>query len=205
MWLTVGLLAAGVSAAGRGKDTHHDIAAILIRALRPSPGCSAKQTRCHWPGRTAIDYSRRLASAAGLSERKHAPVQRRGVELIKCARPTTDFYYSSRRLPSSSTITPSFWTQLLHHQIKLLPSAIRNFCMLYPVPPKNCLSAPCTRSATLTSTSRPDQTAHRFRRHGVLTSNTTKLAGLYIHKFSFVRPLLGPKAWVYGGDYKKPP
>ncbi|KAF9733563.1 hypothetical protein PMIN01_07906 [Paraphaeosphaeria minitans] len=72
---------------------------------------------------------------------------------------------------------------------------------------------------------RPEQTAHvrsdwlithvlapslpqnfqRFQRHGVLTSNTTKLAGLYIHKFSFVRPLLGPKAWVYGGDYKKPP
>ncbi|PVI02743.1 hypothetical protein DM02DRAFT_653231 [Periconia macrospinosa] len=34
---------------------------------------------------------------------------------------------------------------------------------------------------------------------------TTKLAGTHIHKFSFVRPLLGPKAWVYGGDYKKPP
>lgn len=35
--------------------------------------------------------------------------------------------------------------------------------------------------------------------------NTIKLAGINIHKFSFIRPLLGPKAWVYGGDYKKPP
>jgi hypothetical protein len=36
-------------------------------------------------------------------------------------------------------------------------------------------------------------------------TQTFKLAGLYLHKFSSIRPLLGPKAWVYGGDYKKPP
>ncbi len=56
----------------------------------------------------------------------------------------------------------------------------------------------------------PTLSVSRFHIYRALTLRrlshcTTKLAGLYIHKFSFVRPLLGPKAWVHGGDYKKPP
>ena len=37
------------------------------------------------------------------------------------------------------------------------------------------------------------------------TSQTTKLAGLVLYHFSLIRPLLGPKFWVYGGGDKKPP
>ncbi|KAL6160031.1 hypothetical protein ACJBU6_01385 [Exserohilum turcicum] len=33
---------------------------------------------------------------------------------------------------------------------------------------------------------------------------TTKLAGLYLDRLSLIRPLLGTKAWVYGG-HRKPP
>lgn len=110
----------------------------------------------NWPGRIATGcYSRRVSSAAGVGERKHAPVQRRCVELTW---PTTDFYYHSpRRLLSSPTTTTSFWTQSLHHHIPLPPSEDRNYCTLIPSP------LPCARrprSVTLTCPSRPEQTAH---------------------------------------------
>ena len=43
------------------------------------------------------------------------------------------------------------------------------------------------------------------RRQGDFYENTSKLAGLQDLGFSYIRPLLGPVWFVYGGDIKQPP
>lgn len=61
----------------------------------------------------------------------------------------------------------------------------------------------CRYSGLITSKALCQLSDQSPRRHR--NKKTTKLAGLVLHKFSFIRPLLGPKTWAYCGGDKKPP
>ncbi|KAF2678976.1 hypothetical protein K458DRAFT_121788 [Lentithecium fluviatile CBS 122367] len=161
---------------------------------------------------------------ASCSCRKPISLRRRAER--KLTRPKVPTGRDRRLLTSTSCPLTPYRPSGLKHCQHHRASTEREYCTQYFLP--ICTSAPpLVVPATLTfskpsirnkqsrSQSRLIENPHSRSRRSTPTKRsltlrrlnikTTKLAGLYIHKFSFVRPLLGPKAWVYGGDYKKPP
>ena len=85
------------------------------------------------------------------------------------------------------------------------PSNRRKLAAQQPTSPPSCHRLTSQRLATVRSTTnRRPLFSINPRRCGVFIPKTTKLAGPNVFRFSYSRPLLGPKRVVCGGDTRPP-